>query len=186
MRTEGQRARNGSRLPAGGGPQRWGALVRGVSIQRLARMQYVVAGLVPARIEVRPSNGLGALYTPTLRLKYVSSYLRETDNVFTTKASGKYDSLNHRHVPVHKRGLDKRPHRSCNLEANDKSLGCGKELESTAARAQHLLLDSSEVSGCQRTGFGEPNLPGRAAGEHHVDHAAVEVHTLRRGSDPCR
>jgi hypothetical protein len=29
-------------------------------------MWYVVTGLVPARIEVKPSNGLGAQYTPTL------------------------------------------------------------------------------------------------------------------------
>jgi hypothetical protein len=38
--------------------------------QRYARMWYVVTGLVPARIEVRPSNGLGALDTPTLPAVY--------------------------------------------------------------------------------------------------------------------
>jgi hypothetical protein len=27
--------------------------------QRFARMRYVVTGLLPARIEIRPSNGLG-------------------------------------------------------------------------------------------------------------------------------
>jgi hypothetical protein len=31
-------------------------------------MRYVVTGVVPARIEVRPSNGLGS-YNPDLRLK---------------------------------------------------------------------------------------------------------------------
>jgi hypothetical protein len=36
------------------------ALVTGVLTQRFARMWYVVTGLVPARIEVRPSNGLGS------------------------------------------------------------------------------------------------------------------------------
>jgi hypothetical protein len=40
-------------------------LVTGVSTQRFARIWYVVTGLVPARIEVRPSNGLGS-YNPDL------------------------------------------------------------------------------------------------------------------------
>jgi len=40
-------------------------LVTGVRTQRFARMWYVVTGLVPARIEVRPSNGLGG-YNPDL------------------------------------------------------------------------------------------------------------------------
>jgi hypothetical protein len=66
MSIEGQRARNGRGSPASDRPQRWGALVTGVCTQRFARMWYVVTGLVPARIEVRPSNGLGALYTLTL------------------------------------------------------------------------------------------------------------------------
>ena len=66
MRVEGQRARNVRGLLASDRPQRWGALVTGVWTQRYARMWYVVTGLVPARIEVRPSNGLGAQYTPTL------------------------------------------------------------------------------------------------------------------------
>src|SRR5262245_55796784 len=52
MRIEGQRARNGSGLPAGDRPYRWGALVMWVWTQRFARMWYVVTGLVPARIEV--------------------------------------------------------------------------------------------------------------------------------------
>ena len=75
MRVEGQRARNGRGLLASDRPQRWGALVTGVWTQRLARMWYVVTGLVPARIEVRPSNGLGAQYTPTL-----NSEMRELES----------------------------------------------------------------------------------------------------------
>jgi len=63
---EGQRARNGCGSPASDRSQRWGALVTGVSTQRFARMWYVVTGLVPARIEVRPSNGLGRLIHPDL------------------------------------------------------------------------------------------------------------------------
>jgi hypothetical protein len=59
VKLEGQRARNGCGLLASDRPQRWGALVTGVWTQRFARMWYVVTGLVPARIEVRPSNGLG-------------------------------------------------------------------------------------------------------------------------------
>ena len=66
MRIEGPRARNGSGLPSGDRPQRWGALLTGVCTQRFARMWYMVPGFVPARIEVSPSNGLGAQYTPTL------------------------------------------------------------------------------------------------------------------------
>src|ERR1700687_2135263 len=62
---EGQRARSGRGSPASDRPQRWGALVTGVWTQRFARMWYVVTGLVPARIEVRPSNGLGD-YNPDL------------------------------------------------------------------------------------------------------------------------
>ena len=58
-------------------------------------MRYVVTGLVPARIEVEPSDGLGALYTPTLNLKYVSLGLRKTDNGFMTKALPRGNSLNH-------------------------------------------------------------------------------------------
>jgi hypothetical protein len=42
-----------------------GALVTGVWTQRFARMWYAVTGLVPARTEVRPSNGLGG-YNPDL------------------------------------------------------------------------------------------------------------------------
>jgi hypothetical protein len=61
MRIEGQRARNVCGLPSGYRLQRWGALVTGVWTQRFARMWYVVIGLVPARIEVRPSNGLGGI-----------------------------------------------------------------------------------------------------------------------------
>ena len=63
---EGQRARSVSGLPAGDRPQRWGALLNGVVTQRFARMRYVVTGLVPARIEVRPSNGLGSSLHPDL------------------------------------------------------------------------------------------------------------------------
>src|SRR5438876_8368060 len=59
---EGQRARNGCGSPASERPQRWGALVTGAWTQRFARMRYVVTGLVPARIEVRPSNGLGFIH----------------------------------------------------------------------------------------------------------------------------
>ncbi len=43
-----------------------GALVTGVWTQRFARMRYVVTGLVPARIEVRPSHGLGGYIDPDL------------------------------------------------------------------------------------------------------------------------
>ena len=95
MRIEGQRARNGSGLPSGDRPQRWGALVTGVWTQRFARMWYVVPSLALARIEVGPSNGLGALYTPTLNLKYVRLGLRETDNGLMTKALPGGNSLNH-------------------------------------------------------------------------------------------
>ena len=63
VRIEGQHARDGRGSPAGDRPHRWGALVTGVGTQRFARMRYVVTGLVPARIEVKPSNGLGG-YTP--------------------------------------------------------------------------------------------------------------------------
>ena len=66
MRIEGQRARTGRGLPAGDRPNRWGALVIWVWTLRFARMWYVVTGLVPARIEVRPSNGLGTLIHPNL------------------------------------------------------------------------------------------------------------------------
>ena len=66
MSIEGQRARNGCGSPASDRPQRWGALVTGVWTQRFARMRYVVTGLVPARIEVRPSNGLGGSIHPDL------------------------------------------------------------------------------------------------------------------------
>jgi hypothetical protein len=59
---EGQRARKGSGPPASDRPQRWGTLVTGVWTQRFARTWYVVTGLVPARIEVRPSNGLGSIH----------------------------------------------------------------------------------------------------------------------------
>jgi hypothetical protein len=62
---EGQRARNGCGSLASDRPQRWGALVTGVWTQRFARMWYEVTGMVPARIEVRPSNGLGG-YNPDL------------------------------------------------------------------------------------------------------------------------
>jgi len=65
VRIEGQRARNGRGLLASNRPQRWGALVTGVWTQRYAPMRYVVPGLAPARIEVRPSNGLGG-YNPDL------------------------------------------------------------------------------------------------------------------------
>ena len=66
MRIEGQRARNVRGSPASDRPQRWGALVTGVCTQRFARMRYVVTGVVPARIEVRPSNGLGGSLHPDL------------------------------------------------------------------------------------------------------------------------
>jgi hypothetical protein len=66
MSIEGQRARNGRGSPASDRPQRWGALVTGVWTQRFARMRYVVTGPVPARIEVRPSNGLGNSIHPDL------------------------------------------------------------------------------------------------------------------------
>jgi len=47
----------------------------------------------------------------------------------------------------------------------------------------HLLLHRGEVFGCQRAGLGEANLPILAAGEHPVDHAAVEVHSaLNKGT----
>jgi len=59
MRIEGQRARNVCGLLASDRSQRWGALVTGVGPSAFARMWYVVIGVVPARIEVRPSNGLG-------------------------------------------------------------------------------------------------------------------------------
>ena len=62
MNIEGQRARNGGGSPVSDRPLRWGALVTGVWTQRFARMWYVVTGLVPARIEVRPSNGLGSIH----------------------------------------------------------------------------------------------------------------------------
>jgi hypothetical protein len=65
MTIEGQRARSVGGLLASDRPQRWGALVTGVWTQRYARMWYVVTGLVPARIEVKPSNGLGG-YNPDL------------------------------------------------------------------------------------------------------------------------
>ena len=67
MRIEGQRARTGSGLPAGDRPYRWGALVIRVWTQRFARMGYVVTGLVPARIEVRPSKVARKLNTPEPR-----------------------------------------------------------------------------------------------------------------------
>ena len=70
VRIEGQRARNVCGLLASDRSQRWGALVTGVWTQRFARMWYVVIGLVPARIEVSPSNGLGAYTTPTFNLRY--------------------------------------------------------------------------------------------------------------------
>ena len=70
VRIEGQRARSVGGSLASDRPQRWGALVTGVGTQRFARMGYVVTGLVPARIEVRPSNGLEALDTPTLPAVY--------------------------------------------------------------------------------------------------------------------
>ena len=73
MRIEGQRARSGSGLPAGDRPYRWGALVMRVGTQRFARMRYVVTGLMPARIEVQPSNGLGSLIHPNLDLSDASS-----------------------------------------------------------------------------------------------------------------
>jgi hypothetical protein len=63
---EGQRARNGGGSPVSDRPKRWGALVTGVWTQRFARMWYVVTGLVPARIEVRSSNGLGRSRHPNL------------------------------------------------------------------------------------------------------------------------
>ena len=67
VRIEGQRARKVCGLPAGDRRKRWGALVTGVWTQRFARMWYVVTSLALARIEVRPSNGLGAVYKPDLR-----------------------------------------------------------------------------------------------------------------------
>src|SRR5271157_2792454 len=63
VRIEGQHARNWRGSPASDRPQRWGALVTGVWTQRFARMWYVVTGLVPAPIEVRPSNGLGSIHS---------------------------------------------------------------------------------------------------------------------------
>jgi hypothetical protein len=65
-------------------------------------MRYVVTGLVPARIEVRPSNGLGALYTPTLNSEMrelgsaTSKHLRPTmhNNVMET-AYRRDTSMNH-------------------------------------------------------------------------------------------
>ena len=74
MRIEGQRARTGSGLPAGDRPYRWGALVIRVWTQRFARMWYVVTGLVPARIEVRPSNGLGISIHPNLDISDASPW----------------------------------------------------------------------------------------------------------------
>jgi hypothetical protein len=62
MSIEGQRAQNGCGSPASDRLERWGALVTGVWTQRFARMRYVVTGLLPARIEVRPSNGLGSIH----------------------------------------------------------------------------------------------------------------------------
>ena len=62
MSIKGQRARNWRGSPASDRPHRWGALVTGVWTQRFARMWYVVTGRVPARIEVRPSNGLGSIH----------------------------------------------------------------------------------------------------------------------------
>ena len=67
VRIEGQHARDsrGSRVTSDR-LYRWGGLVTGVGTQRFARMRYVVTGLVPARIEVRPSNGLGRSIHPDL------------------------------------------------------------------------------------------------------------------------
>ena len=62
MSIKGQRARKRRGSPASDRPHRWGALVTGVWTQRFARMWYVVTGRVPARIEVRPSNGLGSIH----------------------------------------------------------------------------------------------------------------------------
>jgi hypothetical protein len=85
MRIEGQRARNGCGLLASDRPQRWGALVTGVWTQRFARMRYVVIGLVPARIEVSPSNGLGAYTTSTSNLRCMNLGQRKERD----------DSMNH-------------------------------------------------------------------------------------------
>ena len=66
VRIEGQHARDGRGSPTSDRLYRWGGLVTGVWTQRFARMRYVVTGLVPARIEVRPSNGLGRSLHPDL------------------------------------------------------------------------------------------------------------------------
>ena len=116
MRIAGQRARNGRGLPTGDRSLRWGALVIGVWTQRFARMWYVVAGLVPARIEVRSSNGLGRSRHPDLESQdapraTTSNHLRPIiANDVTTTASRGDNPLTTEHPNL--RGLDKRPHRS--------------------------------------------------------------------------
>src|ERR1700687_4603848 len=99
---EGQRARSGRGSPASDRPQRWGALVTGVWTQRFARMWYVVTGLVPARIEVRSSNGLGRSRHPALesQMHLGSATSKRTcnrimDNDVTTTAQRGDNPLNH-------------------------------------------------------------------------------------------
>jgi hypothetical protein len=100
MSIEGQRARNGRGSPASDRPQRWGALVTGVWTQRFARMWYVVTGLLPARIEVRPSNGLGD-YNPDLESQMhigsATSKHRQSNHGITTsrQAQGGDNPLNY-------------------------------------------------------------------------------------------
>ena len=75
-------------------------VVTGVWTQRFARMRYVVTGLVPARIEVRPSNGLGG-YNPDLESQMhlgsmTSKHLqRFMHNDVTTTAQGGDNPLKH-------------------------------------------------------------------------------------------
>ena len=98
MNITGQRARNGRGSPASDRPLRWGALVTGVWTQRFARMWYVVTGLVPARIEVRPSNGLGSYYSDLEASDAPSvngTCNRIIDNDVTTTARGGDNPLNH-------------------------------------------------------------------------------------------
>ena len=92
MRIEGQRARDVRGLPAGDRRERWGALVTGVWTQRFADMWYVVTSLALARIDVRPSNGLGAVYKPALR-----SQICERGSVMPQSSSGKVRLMLVRH-----------------------------------------------------------------------------------------
>ena len=62
-----------------------GRVVNKGGTERFARMRYVVTDLVPARIKVRPSNGLGAIHPDLaaqmhLRSAHASTCNRIMDN----------------------------------------------------------------------------------------------------------